>query len=277
MNISTATASLNTGASIPLVGLGTVLEDHDDEQKIVDAMIHALRVGYRTLDTAMIYHNEAMVGRAIRESGVPREDIFLITKVWNEDVRNDTVDAALDRSLELLGFDYVDLYLVHWPIEGKLRSTWTAMERGQEDGRTRAIGTANYMPHHYEDMSVVANIRPALNQIEYHPWFQQREVVAYCVEREIQVQAWRPLVKGGLFGEVPIVDAGRAHEKTSAQVILRWAFQNGVATIPKSSNHARIEENAQIFDFELTNDEMAAIDGLDAGRRQGGDPDNFDF
>lgn len=238
----------------------------------------AIEHGYRSIDTAKIYGNERGVGRAIRECGVPREQLFVTTKVWNDDVRRDRVAAAFDESLRLLGLDYVDLYLVHWPIAGKIAKAWRAMEQVAASGRVRAIGVSNHLAPHLRELLDAAEIVPTVNQIEFHPYLQSRPLVEFCRSKRIQVEAWSPLGQGGsLLQDATLADIAQRHGKTVAQVILRWDLQRGVVTIPKSVTPQRIAENAQVFDFTLSESDMAAIDALERGHRCGPDPANFAF
>lgn len=268
-------ATLSNGVKMPWLGLGTWKSGEGGE--VEQAIRWALELGYRHIDTARIYENETGVGRGIRESGVPREEIFVTTKVWNSDQGYDTTLRAFDASLERLGMESVDLYLVHWPVKGKYKETWRALESIYESGRARAIGVSNFLVHHLEDLLTSARIVPMVDQVEFHPRLVQPELLKFCREKNIVLEAWSPLLRGdlGSLGEVPAI--AKRHGKTPAQVILRWDLQHGVVTIPKSTNRDRIAENAAIFDFELSPEEMSAIDRLDEGRRVGPDPDNFDF
>jgi methylglyoxal/glyoxal reductase len=261
------------GVSINRLGVGTYrAEEGPDVQREVRA---ALSLGYRTVDTAALYGNEHSVGEVIRESGIPREDLFVTTKLWNTEQGYDRALRAFDDSLSRLGFDYVDLYLVHWPVPSKMRETWRAMEKILASGRTRAIGVCNFLGHHLEELSTVGNVAPALNQFEYHPRLQQPELVDYCRANGIAIQAWAPIMRGRVSAIPQIVEVAERHSKTPAQVTIRWILQRGILTIPKSIHADRLAENAEVYEFELTDLEMAMIDALDRGERIGPDPDRF--
>ena len=266
---------LNNGLAMPWLGFGVF--QVDDGQDVEQAVRLALETGYRSIDTASVYGNERGVGNAIRESGVPREDIFLTTKVWNEDQRRKRTLAAFEESLERLGTDYVDLYLVHWPVKGCYQETWQAMEEIYRSGRARAIGVSNFMVHHLEDILGASQIVPAVNQVEFHPYLVQPELLHFCQSHQIQLEAWAPVVKGEIVNEPVAQELAQKYGKTPAQITLRWDLQHEVVTIPKSTHANRIAENANIFDFELSEADMKALDALDQGRRTGPDPYNFDF
>ena len=266
---------LNNGLKMPWLGFGVF--QIDDGQEVERSVASALEAGYRSIDTAAIYKNERGVGRAIRESGIPREDIFLTTKVWNADQRQQRTMAAFEESLQRLDTAYVDLYLVHWPVEGCYQQTWKVMEEIYHSGRAKAIGVSNFLIHHLQDILAESRIVPAVNQVEFHPYLLQRELLDFCQEHHIQVEAWSPLMQGKIMDEPLIRSIAEKNGKTPAQVTLRWDLQHQVVTIPKSVHANRILENAQIFDFELSAEDMDALDGLDAGKRVGPDPDRFDF
>jgi len=269
------TTTLNNGVKMPWLGLGVwrVEEGSQVERSVAAAIAN----GYRSIDTAAVYGNEAGVGKAVRESGVKREELFLTTKVWNADQGFDSTLRAHEASLERLGLDYVDLYLVHWPVKGKYRETWKALVKLYEEKRVRAIGVSNHHIHHLDDIIGDTGVVPAVNQVEYHPLLSQRDLLAYCKSKGIQMEAWSPLMQGNHLDHPTLTGIAAKHGKTSAQVVLRWDLQNGVVTIPKSTREARIRENADVFDFELSADDMAAIDAMNENRRFGADPDNFNF
>lgn len=273
-NISDSTL-LNNGLEMPWLGFGVFLTK--DGHEVEEAVKTALEVGYRSIDTAAIYKNETGVGKAIRESGVPREDIFLTTKVWNEDMRQKRVQAAFEESLKLLDTDYVDLYLVHWPVPGFYQETWQAMEKIYQSGRARAIGVSNFMVHHLKDILASSQVVPAVNQVEFHPRLLQPELLKFCQEHKIQQEAWSPLMRGRIVTEETVKDLAQKYQKTPAQIALRWNLEHEVVTIPKSVTPSRIAENAQIFDFELSAEDMETLDAMDQGERIGPDPDHFDF
>lgn len=271
-----ASTALNNGGRMPWLGLGVWQVNSDAEtQKVVNA---AIALGYRSIDTAKIYGNERGVGRAIRACGVPREQLFITTKVWNDDIRAGRVEAAFEQSLKLLGLDYLDLYLVHWPITGKIVPTWQAMERLQRTGRVKTIGVSNHLRPHLDELLPAAEIVPAVNQLEFHPYLQSQPLVAHCHAKGICVEAWSPLMQGGdVLRDRTLEGLAKRHDKTVAQIILRWDVQSGVVTIPKSTKPQRLAENAGIFDFELSDAEVSAINALDRNQRAGPDPLNFRF
>ncbi|WJQ00801.1 aldo/keto reductase [Geobacillus stearothermophilus] len=275
MNSLQDCAVLHNGVQMPWVGLGVYKVKEGEEVK--SAVRTALEIGYRHIDTAAFYENEEGVGQAIRESGIPREQVFVTTKVWNTDQGYETTLKAFDKSLKKLGFDYVDLYLVHWPVKGKYKETYKALEKLYKDGYVRAIGVSNFQIHHLQDVLADCEIKPMVNQVEYHPRLTQKELLTFCRENGIQLEAWSPLMRGEILTEPTIVEIGKKYGKTPAQVVLRWDLQHGVVTIPKSVTPARIKENANLFDFSLTAEEMKQIDALNLNKRIGADPDNFNF
>ncbi|KPB03150.1 aldo/keto reductase [Bacillus sp. CHD6a] len=270
-----STTTLHNGVEMPWFGLGVFkVEEGQEVESSVKIAIHA---GYKSIDTAAIYKNEEGVGKGIRESDVPREELFITTKVWNADQGYESTLKAFDESMEKLGLEYLDLYLVHWPVKGKYVETWKALEKLYKDGKVRAIGVSNFQIHHLQDILDVAEVKPMVNQVEYHPKLSQVELLNFCKENGIQMEAWSPLMQGQLLDNDVLKDIAAAHNKSVAQVILRWDLQNGVVTIPKSVKEHRIKENADIFDFELSEDEMQRIHALNEDKRVGPDPDNFDF
>ncbi|MFC0678560.1 aldo/keto reductase [Lysobacter korlensis] len=272
--MTTPTLPLNSGHEIPQLGFGVFLVDPAEAQRIVE---DALEVGYRHIDTAAIYKNEEGVGRAIAASGIPREELFITTKLWNDDQGTDTAHRAIDTSLTKLGLDYVDLYLIHWPTPKRDRylESWLALEQIQASGKTRSIGVSNFQPDHLERIITGSDTVPAVNQIELHPAFQQRELRAVHAQHGIHTESWGPLGQGkyDLFGMDAIQSAADAHGVTPAQVVIRWHLQSGIIVFPKSNSRERMQQNFDVFGFELTPDEMGAIDALDAGKRVGGNPD----
>lgn len=269
------TTTLHNGVKMPWVGLGVYKVKEGEE--VFESVRLALKYGYKSIDTAAFYQNEEGVGQAIKKSCVPREELFITTKVWNSDQGYGATLQAFETSLEKLDLDYLDLYLIHWPVKGLYKETWRALEKLYKDGRVRAIGVSNFHVHHLEDLLADAEIVPMVNQIEYHPHLTQVEVHEYCKKHGIQMEAWSPLKRGALLTEPTIVEIAENHKKTPAQVILRWDLQNNVITIPKSVKEARIVENANIFDFELSTEEMNQISRLNKNDRSGSDPDNFNF
>ena len=221
--------------------------------------------------------NEKGVGAAVRNSGLDREEVFVTSKVWNADQGYEATLKAFESSLARLGFEYLDLYLIHWPVKGKYRETWRALEKLYRDGRIRAIGVSNFLRHHLEDLLSRAEIVPMVNQMEFHPCLVQQPLLNYCRAEGIQYEAWSPLIRGEINSMPEITELASKYGKTEAQIVLRWDLQKGVVTIPKSSNRERIRANADLFDFELTLADMAHLDSLDKNRRTGPDPDHFDF
>ena len=271
-----ATTVLNNGVPMPWLGLGVFQMPGD--AATAAAVQAAIAQGYRSIDTAALYHNERGVGQAIRACGVPRAELFITTKVWNDEMRSNRVEAAFEQSLQLLGLDYVDLYLLHWPVKDRLVSSWRALEKLSRAGLMKAIGVSNFMIPHLDELLTAAEIVPAVNQIEFHPYLQSKPLVAYCQMKGIQVEAWSPLMQARtVLQDRTLTGIAKKHGKTVAQVILRWDVQSGVVTIPKSVQPHRIAENAGIFDFALTEAEMTAIAALDRNERNGADPFNFNF
>ncbi|HTL66372.1 MAG TPA: aldo/keto reductase [Lacunisphaera sp.] len=271
-----ARVKLNNGVQMPWFGLGVFQVPRDSDAAA--AVRAAIELGYRSIDTAALYRNERGVGEGLKSSGVPREELFVTTKVWNDDIRAGRVEAAFNHSLKLLGLDYVDLYLLHWPIRGRSVEAWRALERLLRSGRVRAIGVSNYMIPHLEELLAAAAVVPAVNQIEFHPYLQSKPLVAHCQRHGIQVEAWSPLQQAGPLLRDPVLTAiARRLQRTVAQVVLRWDVQSGIATIPKTVHPARLAENAAIFDFALTDADMAAIAALDRNERNGADPFTFNF
>ncbi|MGP4086389.1 aldo/keto reductase [Streptomyces sp. KR55] len=268
---------LNNGVAMPQLGFG-VWQVPDDEAE--RAVATALEAGYRSIDTAAIYGNEEGTGRAIAASGLPREDLFVTTKLWNSDQGYESTLRAFDVSLGKLGLEYVDLYLIHWPLpsRGKYVDTYKAFEKLHADGRIRAIGVSNFLPEHLERLITETSVIPAVNQIELHPHLQQHAAREYHAEQGIHTEAWSPLGSGRGLLEVPaIVAIAQKHNRTPAQVVLRWHLQLGTIVIPKSVTPSRIEENIDVFDFALDTEDLAAISALNEDRRLGPDPATFDM
>jgi methylglyoxal/glyoxal reductase len=270
-----STTTLHNGVEMPWLGLGVFLVK--DGEEVVNSVKVALEAGYRSIDTAAVYKNEEGVGKAIAESNVPREELFITTKVWNADQGYEATLAAFDVSLKKLGLDYLDLYLIHWPLpsQGKFVETWKALEKLYKDGRVRAIGVSNFKVHHLEEVIAKGEIVPMVNQVEYHPRFNQRELHDFCKKHSIQLEAWSPLMQGGLLEEPTLVEIAKKYNKSTAQIIIRWDIQTGVVTIPKSVKPHRIAENADVFDFELSDEDMDKINALNQDQRMFADPDTF--
>jgi 2,5-diketo-D-gluconate reductase A len=266
--------TLHDGVEIPQLGFGVFQVPPEDTQEVVE---QALDVGYRHIDTAAAYRNEKGVGAAIAASGLRREDLFVTTKLWNSEQGFDTVLAAFEASLGRLGFEYVDLYLIHWPVpsENRFVDTWRAFERIHGEGRARTIGVSNFRVEDLERLEAETETRPAVNQIELHPRLQQAELRAWHADHDMVTQAWSPLAQGELLDDEAIVAIAERHGKTAAQAILRWHLQLGNVVFPKSVTPERIRENVELFDFELSDAEMAEFERLDRGERIGPDPGTF--
>lgn len=273
------TVKLNNGVQMPWFGLGVYKAQDGDE--VIQAVKTAIRAGYRSIDTAAAYNNEEGVGQAVREAmeeyGLSRDELFITSKVWNSNQGYETTLQAFETSLKKLNLEYIDLFLVHWPVKGKYKDTWRALEKVYKEGKVRAIGVSNFQIHHLEDLLGEAEVVPTVNQVELHPLLTQKELLTYCQKKDIRLEAWSPLGQGNLLQHDTLVSIGKKYGKTAAQVILRWDLQVGVITIPKSVHEGRIKENADIFDFELSSEDLAAIDALNQNKRFGSDPDNFNF
>lgn len=266
---------LHNGVQMPYLGLGVYLSK--DGEEVINAVKEALNHGYRHIDTAAIYENEEGVGEGIRQSNVLREDVFLVSKVWNTDQGYEATLKAFEASLNRLGTDYLDLYLIHWPKGDLSKDTWRALERLYREKRVRAIGVSNFLKHHLEDLLGTAEIVPMVNQMEFHPYLVQQELMDFCSSHQIQYEAWSPLMQGNIFDLDIMKDMAAKYNKTIAQIVLRWDLQKGVVTIPKSSKKERIKANSELFDFTLSDEDVKLLDSLDKGKRFGPDPDNFDF
>lgn len=278
MNIITdlnGTFKLHNGVEMPYLGLGTYQSENN--QEVVNAVSYAVKLGYRHIDTASVYGNEEGVGKGIVESGVNREDLFVVSKVWNVDQGYESTLKAFEATLERLGLDYLDLYLIHWPVGGKYKETWRALEKLYTDKRIRAIGVSNFMQHHLEDLMATAQVVPMVNQMEFHPYVVQQDLIDFCISKGIQYEAWSPFMQGKVFNLDFCQELAKKYNKSVAQVILRWNLQKGIVTIPKSAKQNRIKANADIFNFEISAEDVAFLDSLDRGERIGPDPDNFDF
>ena len=270
-----ATKRLANGVEIPRIGLGVY--KMTEPEIAIQAITTALDIGYRHIDTASLYANEKEVGEVVRNSTVPREDIFITTKVWNTDQGYDQTLKAFEKSLELLGLDYIDLYLTHWPVKETFVETYRAIERLYEEKLIRATGVSNHHQHHLETIAAKANIQPMVNQIECHPRLTQFDLREYCAEKGIAVTSWSPLARGGLLDEPALKRISGKYGKSPAQIIIRWHLQHDLIVIPKSITPARIEENFDVFDFELSFEDIKNIDLLNLNERIGANPDNFNF
>jgi diketogulonate reductase-like aldo/keto reductase len=269
------TVELRNGIQMPYFGLG-VFQVRDGEE-VKKTVHYALETGYRHIDTAALYGNERGVGQAIRESDLTRREIFVTSKVWNSDQGFDKTLQAFDESIKLLGFDYLDLYLVHWPVKGKYIETWKALEQLYKERRVRSIGVSNFLQHHLENLLPHCTEIPMVNQMEFHPYLVQQDLIDYCSEQKIQFEAWSPLAQGKIFNIHELRMLAAKYRRDVAQLVLRWNLQKGVVTIPKSVHKERIISNAKIFDFEISEADIETIDRLDRNERVGADPDNFNF
>lgn len=272
------TIKLNNEVEMPAMGLGVFQVENDTTAEIVK---NAIELGYRSIDTAAIYGNEAGVGEGIKlalaSTGLNREDLFITSKVWNAGLNYEETVSAYEESLEKLGLDYLDLYLIHWPGKNKFAESWSALEDLYIEGKIRAIGVCNFNISHLQDLMKNARVTPVINQVEFHPRLQQQSLRAFCKEHNIQLEAWAPLMQGGLLEDPTIANIAEKYGKSNSQVILRWDIQNGVITIPKSVRKERMAQNAYIFDFSLTVEEMQIINAMNLDKRVGPDPEVFDF
>ncbi|ETT59563.1 MULTISPECIES: aldo/keto reductase [Paenibacillus] len=273
------TTTLHNGVNMPWLGLGVFKVEEGAE--LIQAIKSAIRHGYRSIDTAAIYENETGVGQAIQEAlqenSLSREELFVTSKVWTADMGYEETIAAYETSLAKLGLEYLDLYLIHWPVKGKYKESWRALETLYKEGRVKAIGVSNFQIHHLEDVLKDAEIKPMVNQVELHPYLNQQELLDFCKEQGIQLEAWSPLMQGQLFDQPVLKQIAAKHGKSVAQVIVRWDLQRGIITIPKSTKEHRIIENVDVFDFNLSDEDMTLINSLNQDQRVGPDPDHFDF
>jgi diketogulonate reductase-like aldo/keto reductase len=279
MNNLQSTVELNNGVKMPWVGLGVFKVK--DGSEAANAVTAAIKNGYRSIDTAFVYKNEEGVGQGIKEglkaTGLSRKDLFITSKVWNSDQGYETTLKAYSDSLKRLGLDYLDLYLIHWPVAGKYKDTWRALETLYKEKKVRTIGVSNFHIHHLEDLLKDAEIVPAIDQVEFHPRLAQIDLRQFCKNQGIQFEAWSPLMQGGLFENAILKGIAEKHGKSVAQVIIRWDLQNDVITIPKSIKEHRIIENSNVFDFTLTKEDLEQIDSLNEDSRVGSNPDTFNF
>ncbi|MEK5399868.1 aldo/keto reductase [Paenibacillus sp. FSL K6-2859] len=272
------TTTLHNGVNMPWLGLGVFKVEEGSE--LIQAVKSAIAHGYRSIDTAAIYDNETGVGQAIKEAlqdnNLSRKELFVTSKVWTADMGYEETIAAYETSLAKLGLEYLDLYLIHWPVKGKYKETWRALETLYKEGRVKAIGVSNFQIHHLEEVMDL-EIKPMVNQVELHPYLSQQALLSFCQEQGIQLEAWSPLMQGQLLDQPVLKQIAAKHSKSVAQVIIRWDLQRGIITIPKSTKEHRIIENVDVFDFLLTEEDMNLINALNQDQRVGPDPDNFDF
>ena len=268
--------TLNNGVQMPMEGFGVyqVPEAAVCEQAVSDA----LAAGYRLIDTAAAYFNEAAVGEAVRKSGIPREELFITTKLWNEDIRKERVEQAFEKSLENLGLDYIDLYLIHWPAQG-FEKAWKVMEELYNKGKIKAVGVSNFQIHHLKELEKVSLLKPMVNQIESNPVFNNQDLINYCKNENILVEAWSPLGGTGttILGLPELESLGKKYSKSPAQIVIKWHLQRGLVPLPKSVHRERIFSNIDVYDFTLDSRDIELINSLNKNTRVGPDPDNFDF
>lgn len=264
---------LNNGVEIPVLGLGVY--QSPPGRATQDAVRLALKDEYRLIDTARIYNNEADVGKAIRESGIPRDEVFITTKLWNSDQGYESALRALDESLRRLGLSYIDLYLIHFPVPNVRNESWKSMTRLLQHGKARAIGVSNFTVRHLEELLKTTNVTPAVNQVEFSPFLYQKELLNYCRQKGIQLEAYSPLTRGEKLSHTTIKSLASKYSKTPAQVLIRWNLQHGNVVIPKSVREERIRENSQVFDFNITDEDMAVLDSLNENLRSNWDPTNI--
>ena len=261
---------LNNGVEMPIFGLGTFQAQSGREA--TDAVLHALQIGYRHIDTASMYGNEEDVGAAIRESGIPREEIFVTTKLWNSDHGYDSGLAAFEKSRRRLRLSYVDLYLIHWPVQDLRNETWRALETLLKEGKCRAIGVSNYMIRHLEELLENSSTVPAVNQVEFSPYLYQKDLLEFCRKHDVQLEAYSPLTKGHKLNDPKLMNLASKYSKSPAQILIGWALQHQIVVIPKSSRKERITENAGVFDFTISPEDMRVLDSFDQGLRTSWDP-----
>ncbi len=260
---------LNNGVEMPIFGLGTYQARAGEAR---EAVLQALKLGYRLIDTASMYGNEEDIGEALKQSRLPREEVFITTKLWNSDHGYEKTLAAFEDSRKKLSLDYVDLYLIHWPAEGLRGETWKAMEKLLEEGKCRAVGVSNYMTWHLEELLRHSSTIPAVNQVEFHPYLYLKDLLDFCQSHDIQLESYSPLTKGVKLDDPKLADLASKYSKTPAQILIRWVLQHGVIVIPKSSHKERIEENAHVFDFSISPEDMNALDSFHQNFRSSWDP-----
>lgn len=264
---------LNNGTSIPILGLGVFKSNQDT----YNAVRYALDAGYRHIDTASYYNNEYDVGKAIKDSKINRKNIFITTKLWTDDMRNCTVKTAFEKSLKALNTDYIDLYLIHWPVKNEFINAYKIMEELYVEGRIKALGVSNFQPHHLEELLNTITIKPVINQIEVHPYLTNQHVIKFCKSLDIAPQSWSPLARARVLKDKTLQSLSNKYNKSIPQIVIRWHLQKDLLVIPKSVNKNRIIENTDVFDFNLSETELKLIDSLNKNFRTGSHPDTFNF
>ena len=264
--------TLNNGNRIPMLGLGTYLNDNG--RQTIDSILYALEIGYWHIDTAAMYENEKEVGEAVRESGIPREEIFITTKLWNSDHGYDNTIKAVQRSFERLGLDYIDLYLIHWPVENLRLESWRALEKLYNNGLCKSIGVSNFMERHLEELLNHSSIIPVVNQVEFSPFLYLKELLDYCEFKGIALESYSPLTKGHKLKDSKLIEIANKYNKSTSQILIRWCLQKGVIVIPKSSQKQHIKENANVFDFNISEADMNKLDNLNENYHSSWDPTN---
>jgi diketogulonate reductase-like aldo/keto reductase len=267
-----STKRLNDGTKMPLLGLGTWQVPQG--RAGIETVKCALKVGYRLVDTATLYRNEREVGEAVRESGVPREQVFVTTKLWNSDHGYERALRACDRSLELLGLEYIDLYLIHWPVTALRKETWDALVALRKEGKCRSIGVSNYTIRHLQELMSSSSVLPSVNQVEFNPFLYQKELLEFCRSKNIALEAYRPLTQGSRLGHPVLNEIARGYSRTPAQILIRWSIQHDLIVIPKSVKPERIIENSRVFDFAISSGDMKRLDALNENLRTDWDPTN---
>ena len=272
LNINSS-LKLNNGVNMPILGLGTYPLRG---KPVYRAVLWALDIGYRLIDSASLYGNEKKIGEALKATKIPRDDIFITTKVWNSDQGYENTLAAFDRSLKLLNLDYIDLYLIHRPVKGLMNETWKAFEKIYDNGRVRAIGVSNFTIRHLDELKATLNLMPTVNQVEFSPFLYQKELMEYCKSNKIVLEAYRPLTKTKKFSDVTLLSIELKHNKTPAQILIRWGLQHEIVTIPKSGDKKHLIDNADVFDFSLDENDMHQLDNLNENYRTLNDPNLID-
>ena len=263
---------LNNGVKIPIFGLGTYLNNNG--RQTIDSILYALEIGYRHIDTAAMYENEKEIGEAVRKSGILREEIFVTTKLWNSDHGYENTIKAFRRSLKLLGLSYIDLYLIHWPVENVRLESWRALEKLYNDGLCKSIGVSNFMERHLEELLNNSSVIPAVNQVEFSPFLYLKELQNHCESKGVALESYSPLTKGHKLNNPRLIEIARSYKKSTSQILIRWCLQKGIIVIPKSSQKNHIKENIDVFDFNISEADMNKLDNLNENYRSTWDPTN---